>query len=95
MRAHLVANLPHPRDRLPFRIFERPILPPHPRHDRALFAVDQLWTFVSAGGGGYYVVNVGTGLLLDDNSGGAGVVCNQWGWQPDSAPNQSWTLVSN
>jgi hypothetical protein len=58
-------------------------------------AVDQLWTFVSAAGGGYYVVNVGTGLLLDDNSGGAGVVCNQWGWQPNSAPNQSWTLVSN
>jgi hypothetical protein len=58
-------------------------------------AVDQLWTFVSAGGGSYHVVNVGTGLVLDDNSGGAGVSCNQWGWQPNSAPNQNWTLVSN
>ena len=36
-------------------------------------ASDQLWAFWPTGAGSYSVVNVGTGMVLDDNGTGAGV----------------------
>ena len=55
-------------------------------------ASDQLWSFVSAGGGAYYVINAGTGMVLDDGGGGAGVACQQSQWGPGGGPTQGWIL---
>jgi hypothetical protein len=55
-------------------------------------ATNQLWSFVPAAGGTYFLVNAGTGLVLDDNGGGVGAGCHQWGWGLGAAPNQNWTV---
>ena len=55
-------------------------------------ASNQLWSFAAIGGNTYGVVNVGTGLVLDDHGGGAGTVCNQWNWA--GTPHQLWTVVA-
>jgi hypothetical protein len=49
----------------------------------------QLWNLVTAGGD-TFVINRGSGLLLDDN-GGTGT-CNQWPW--GSQNNQTWNLIA-
>jgi hypothetical protein len=57
-------------------------------------ASNQLWTFVPGGGGTYYVVNAGTGLILHQNGGAAGVICTNWQWYPGATLGQNWTLIS-
>jgi hypothetical protein len=54
---------------------------------------DQLWNFAANGRGTYYVINVGTGLLLDDNGTGAGA-CDVWTWVGTTNSNQVWSLVA-
>jgi hypothetical protein len=56
-------------------------------------ATSQLWSFAPIDDGSYFVVNVGSDLLLDDNGGAAGTPCNEWGWEGGGNPNQVWTLV--
>jgi hypothetical protein len=53
----------------------------------------QLWVIQQNGSSGYNVVNVGGGLVLDDNNGGSSTQCHQWAWSTTNA-NQNWTLTA-
>jgi Ricin-type beta-trefoil lectin domain-like len=54
---------------------------------------DQLWVFWPTGLGPYWVVNVGTGMALDDHGGGGvGVQIQQWTWNSGNN-HQYWTLT--
>jgi hypothetical protein len=55
---------------------------------------DQLWAFWPTGLGSYWVVNVGTGMALDDHGGGGiGVQLQQWTWSTGST-HQNWTFAA-
>ena len=51
---------------------------------------DQLWVFVP-NGSSYNVINVGSYVALDDDSGGQGVQCNQSAWSTTAA-SQQWSI---
>lgn len=56
-------------------------------------ATTQLWVFWPATSSTYLLINVGTGMVLDDSGGGAAVQMHQWAWT-NGNPNQLWTPVT-
>ena len=57
-------------------------------------ASDQLWVFWPTGLGAHWIVNVGTGMALDDHGGGGiGVHIQQWSWSSGSS-HQLWTVTA-